>query len=83
MTGDPVQSQDKISSMLGNINDRLTKIEIMMEKDKEFDKENGHESRVKKLEIDMAVLKDKMTIYGAGAGFLVSLIFSIVLKLLN
>lgn len=72
-----------INTLLSNISERLTKIETMMASDKEHSQINSHESRLKKLEIDLAVLKDKMTLYGAGAGFLVSLVFSIVVKLIG
>lgn len=72
-----------VNSLLATISERLTKIETMMASDKEYSQINSHESRLKKLEIDLAVLKDKMTLYGAGAGFLVSLVFSIIMKLIG
>lgn len=74
-------AENSVSETLAMINARLTKIETMMEANKEHDTTKMHDSRIAKMEIDLAVLKNKITLYGAGAGFLVSLTFSAILKI--
>lgn len=73
----------EIDGVISAIFERLTKIETMMAADKEYSSLNSHEPRLKKLEVELAVLKDKMTLYGAGAGFLMSLIFSVIVKFIS
>lgn len=67
-----------LDKSLGNIFDRLTKIEAILELKEKAEKESSLGPRIQKLEIEFATMKGKMTMIGAVAGLAVSILLKII-----
>lgn len=67
-----------LDKTLDSINNRLTRIEAILELKEKAEKESSLGPRIQKLEIEFATMRGKMTMIGAVAGLAVSIILKFI-----